>query len=437
MLRVIGVGGGGCNAVNRMIESNVQGVEFIAVNTDYQVLELSKAPVNLRIGDKATRGLGAGADPEKGQLAANESREDLAELIKGTDLLFITAGMGGGTGTGAAPVIASIARDMGILTVAVVTRPFGFEGATRRENANVGIQELESYVDSLIIVPNDKLLEIADEDMSIEDAFAYADQILKYGVAGITDLITVPGLVNLDLADIRRVMCNAGICHMGIGRANGESRASMAIDAAIHSPLLETSIDNASKVIINFTGASVKIQEINLATSMVRDVASPDADIIFGTVTDPQMGDDLMITVIASGFGGQPKAPEMIRPAVQPRESSVPSFLSQLRQETTRTQPRPAAPVTPPPAPAPQPTQPLHHTQPRLAYDPLTEDEPTAPARSTYTPLTSEPTNRREPNYHNYGQQPAPAPRGGRPTSEGGKKSGLLPWLFNENDDDE
>lgn len=301
-IKVIGVGGGGCNAVNRMVESNVSGIQFIAVNTDYQVLEQSKANNILRIGEKITRGLGAGMDRNKGASAANESRDEIADLLKGADMVFVTAGMGGGTGTGAAPVIAQISRDMGILTVAVVTKPFGFEGASRKANAEAGLAELEQSVDSIIVVPNDKLIEISDDDMSFEDAFSYADQVLKYGVAGISDLISIPGLINLDLNDIRRVMSNAGLCHMGIGRAAGQDRIKVAIEEAIHSPLLDTRIDGAHRVIINFTGDSLKIKEIEWATTMVRDAVAPDADIIVGAVPNPNMTDEIMVTVIASCF---------------------------------------------------------------------------------------------------------------------------------------
>lgn len=306
-IKVVGVGGGGCNAINRMIESNVQGIQFIAINTDYQVLERSKANEVLRIGEKVTRGLGAGMDRNKGASAASESKDEISDLIQGADMLFVTAGMGGGTGTGAAPIVAQIARDMGILTVGVVTRPFGFEGASRRANADAGLAELEQAVDALIVVPNDKLMEISNEDMSFEEAFSLADQVLKYGVAGISDLIAIPGLINLDLADIRRVMSNSGVCHMGIGRASGQDRAEIAIEQAIHSPLLDTTIDGARKVIINFTGDNIKLKEISFATTMVRDAVSQDADIIFGAVPNPNMTDEIMITVIASGFDKHPK----------------------------------------------------------------------------------------------------------------------------------
>ncbi len=302
-IKVVGVGGGGCNAIDRMIDSAVQGIDFISINTDHQALARSKAPTRIQIGEKITRGLGCGADPSIGEKSAEESKDEIAQAIRGTDMLFVTAGMGGGTGTGAAPVVAQIARELGILTVAVVTRPFRFEGPRRMQNAERGIREIEKYVDSLIVVANDKLLEITDEDTSIDDAFNMADQVLKFGVAGISDLVAIPGLINLDLADVRRVMTNAGVCHMGIGRASGENRAATAVKQAINSPLLDTTIDGARGVIINFTGGrNMKLHEIDEAASVVRDAVSGDADIIVGAVIDPTLEDEIMITVIASGF---------------------------------------------------------------------------------------------------------------------------------------
>ncbi len=301
-IRVIGVGGGGCNAVDRMIEQNVQGIEFIAINTDYQALDRSKASHRIQIGDKITHGLGAGANPEIGAKAAEESKDEIATAIRGTDLLFITAGMGGGTGSGAAPVVAEIANDLGVLTVAVVTRPFRFEGAQRMQNAESAIRRIEDFVDSLIVVPNDKLLEMADDDTGLDEAFSMADQVLKYGVTGISDLVAVPGLINLDLADVRRVMVDAGICHMGIGQAKGQGRMELAVNEALHSPLLDTSIDGAHRLIVNFTGSNLKLREVNEAASLIRDSAAPDADIIIGAVIDASMEDEVMITVIASGF---------------------------------------------------------------------------------------------------------------------------------------
>ena len=314
-IKVVGIGGGGCNAIDRMIDSAVQGIDFISINTDHQALARSKAPTRIQIGEKITRGLGCGADPSIGEKAAEESKDEIAQAIRGTDMLFITAGMGGGTGTGAAPVVAQIARELGILTVAVVTKPFRFEGPRRLQNAERGIREIEKYVDSLIVVANDKLLEITDEDTSIDDAFNMADQVLKFGVAGISDLVAIPGLINLDLADVRRVMTNAGVCHMGIGRASGENRAATAVKQAINSPLLDTTIDGARGVIINFTGGrNMKLHEIDEAASVVRDAVSGDADIIVGAVIDPTLEDEIMITVIASGFD-RADQPASFRPA--------------------------------------------------------------------------------------------------------------------------
>ena len=293
-IKVIGVGGGGSNAVNRMVESGVQGVTFIAVNTDNQALAKNKAEVKIQIGEKVTRGLGCGADPSVGEKAAEESRDEIAEAIANTDMLFITAGMGGGTGTGAAPVVAQIARDLGILTVAVVTSPFTFEGAKRAANAERGIRELQKSVDSLIIVSNDKLLDVVDDNTSFEEAFNMADQVLKFGVAGISDLVAIPGLINLDLADVTRVMKDAGICHMGIGRASGEDRAQVAIRQAINSPLLDTTIEGATGVIVNFTGGrGMRLSEIDAASSVIRSEAAPEAEIIVDSSLTASFAPDL------------------------------------------------------------------------------------------------------------------------------------------------
>lgn len=335
-IKVIGIGGGGCNAVDRMIDSDVQGIEFITVNTDNQALHRTKANNRIQIGEKITRGLGAGANPEIGAKAADESKEEIAQLIRGTDMLFITAGMGGGTGTGGAPVIAQIARELGILTVGVVTRPFRFEGSRRMQNAERGIREMEKFVDSLIVVPNDKLLEIASDDTSLDEAFILADQVLKYGVSGISDLVAVPGLINLDLADVRRIMTQAGVCHMGIGRAGGEGRAAAAIRQAINSPLLDTTIDGARGVIINFTGGrDMKIREVDEAASVVRDAVSPDSDIIFGAVIDPEMSDEIMITVIASGFDREQYPARQEERKEQPRATDNSEHKAQEQKSDT------------------------------------------------------------------------------------------------------
>lgn len=302
-IKVIGVGGGGNNAVNRMIEAGLKGVEFISVNTDKQALFLSQANMKIQIGEKLTKGLGAGANPEIGQKAAEESREEISQALKGSDLVFVTAGMGGGTGTGAAPVVASIAKELGILTVGVVTKPFTFEGKRRGQHAEKGIESLKDNVDTLVTIPNDRLLQVIEKKTSIVEAFRMADDILRQGVQGISDLIAVPGLVNLDFADVKTIMLNTGIAHMGIGRASGENRAEEAAKMAIHSPLLETSIEGARGVLLNITGGSdLGLFEVNAAAELVQKSADPDANIIFGAVIDEKLGDEIFITVIATGF---------------------------------------------------------------------------------------------------------------------------------------
>lgn len=302
-IKVIGCGGGGNNAVNRMIEEGLKNVEFIAVNTDKQALALSKAGQKIQIGDKLTKGLGAGANPEVGAKAAEESREEITAAIKGANMVFITAGMGGGTGTGAAPIVASIAKEMGILTIGVVTKPFTFEGKKRLSQAERGIESLKGKVDTLVVIPNDKLLQIIDRKTSIIEAFKMADDVLRQGVQGISDLIAVPGLVNLDFADVKTIMLNTGMAHMGVGRASGENRAEDAAKEAIQSPLLETSIEGARGVIINITGGEdLGLHEVNTAAELVQRSVDPEANIIFGTVTDPTMQDEIQITVIATGF---------------------------------------------------------------------------------------------------------------------------------------
>jgi cell division protein FtsZ len=303
LIRVIGVGGGGSNAINRMIRAELMGVEFIAVNTDAQALLQSDAPHKIRIGDKITRGLGAGGDPTIGQRAAEEDSEKIYEALKDSDMVFITAGMGGGTGSGAAPVIAEIAKDVGALTVAVVTKPFSWEGARRRLNAEKSAELLRDKVDTLITIPNDRLKEVVSEETSIVDAFRVVDDVLRQGVQGISDLITVPGLINLDFADVRAVMRSAGSALMGIGRASGTDRAAEAAREAISSPLLEVSISGAQGVLFNVTGGpSLGLFEVDEAAEIIKEMADPEANIIFGTVIDERMGDDLQITVIATGF---------------------------------------------------------------------------------------------------------------------------------------
>ncbi|MEN0587957.1 cell division protein FtsZ [Kurthia gibsonii] len=303
VIKVIGVGGGGNNAVNRMIEHGVQGVEFIAVNTDAQALKLSSAEIKLQIGAKSTRGLGAGANPEVGKKAAEESKEQLEEALAGADMVFVTAGMGGGTGTGAAPVIAQIARDLGALTVGVVTRPFTFEGRKRQSQALAGTQAMKEAVDTLIVIPNDRLLEIVDKSTPMLEAFREADNVLRQGVQGISDLIAVPGLINLDFADVKTIMSNKGSALMGIGVASGETRAVEAAKKAISSPLLETSITGAKGVLMNITGgASLSLFEVQEAAAIVASASDEDVNIIFGSVINDDLKDEIVVTVIATDF---------------------------------------------------------------------------------------------------------------------------------------
>ena len=303
VIKVVGVGGGGTNAVNRMVDAGLKGVEFIAVNTDAQALLMCDADVKIHIGSKITRGLGAGADPSIGQEAATESRDELKEALKGADMVFVTAGKGGGTGTGAAPVIAEISRELRALTVGVVTRPFGFEGRKRSDQADGGIKQLRDKVDTLIIIPNDRLLQVVEKRTSIVDAFRIADDVLRQGVQGITDLITVPGLINLDFADVRTIMRQAGSALMGIGVAGGENRAAEAAKAAISSPLLEASVEGATGILLNITGGpDLGLFEVNEAAEIVGSASDADANIIFGAVIDESLGDQVRVTVIATGF---------------------------------------------------------------------------------------------------------------------------------------
>ena len=306
VLKVAGVGGGGTNAVNRMVDAGVTGVEFVAVNTDAQALLMCEADVKIQIGAEATRGLGAGADPEIGLAAAQESRDELKEALKGADMVFITAGEGGGTGTGGAPIVAELGQEIGALTVGVVTRPFAFEGRKRAEQAERGIDQLRDRVDTLIVIENDRLLQVVERQTSVVDAFRMADAILRQGVQGITDLITEPGLVNLDFADVRTIMRDAGSALMGIGRASGENRAAEAARIAVSSPLLEASIEGATGILLNVTGGSdIGLFEVNEAAEVVTGAADQNANVIFGAVIDDSIGDEVQVTVIATGFGGQ------------------------------------------------------------------------------------------------------------------------------------
>jgi cell division protein FtsZ len=306
VIKVVGVGGGGTNAVNRMVDAGLTGVQFVAVNTDAQALMMCDADEKIHIGSKATRGLGAGADPEVGLAAAQESRDELKEALKGADMVFVTAGEGGGTGTGGAPVVAELARELEALTVGVVTKPFAFEGRKRSQQAEKGIQDLRDRVDTLIVIENDRLLQVVERQTSVVEAFRMADDVLRQGVQGITDLITVPGLVNLDFADVRTIMRDAGSALMGIGIASGENRATEAARAAVSSPLLETSIEGATGILLNITGGpDIGLFEVNEAAEVVTSAADQNANVIFGAVIDDALGDDIRVTVIATGFGAQ------------------------------------------------------------------------------------------------------------------------------------
>ncbi len=302
-IKVIGVGGGGSNAVNRMIEEGIQGVEFIAANTDAQALTITKAPVRVRLGDKLTRGLGAGGDPQVGRKAAEESADELYGVLKGSDMVFVTAGMGGGTGTGAAPIVAQIAKESGALTIGVVTRPFTFEGMRRLSSAEEGITQLKEHADTLIAIPNDRLLQIADKRASLQDSFRLADDVLHQGIQGISELITIPGLINLDFADVRAIMSEGGAALMAVGTGTGDERAKKAAEDAISSKLLDITIDGARGVLFNVTGGpNMTLFEVNQAAAIIRETAHPDVNMIFGAVIDPNLGDEIRITVIATGF---------------------------------------------------------------------------------------------------------------------------------------
>ena len=382
IIKVVGVGGGGVNAVNRMIEAGLRGVEFIAVNTDAQALLMSDADVKLDIGRDLTRGLGAGADPDKGCQAAEDHAQDIEDALKGADMVFVTAGEGGGTGTGGAPVVARIARALGALTIGVVTRPFSFEGKRRGVQAEQGIVNLRDEVDTLIVIPNDKLLQMIDHQIAILDAFKQADQVLMQGVSGITDLITTPGLINLDFADVKSIMSNAGSALMGIGSARGEDRARAAAEMAVSSPLLEASIDGAHGVLLSIAGGSdLGLFEVSAAANLIQGAAHEEANIIFGTVIDDALGDEVRVTVIAAGFeGGQP-------PRRQPGISRADLRNHQARSTPAPLESVPATPAannlinratTPPDRPSPTPAAapaPLSPTRVTVPRGPLFEDE--------------------------------------------------------------
>ncbi len=334
-IKVIGIGGGVNNAVERMIDNEVKGIEFSVVNTDRQILNMSKAQNKLQIGTKLTKGLGAGGDPEVGQKSAEESKNEISELLEGADMVFITAGMGGGTGTGAAPIIAEVARDMGILTVGVVTKPFLFEGMKRKKQAEAGIEALKGKVDTLVIIPNDRLLETAEKRTTIVEAFTMADDVLRQGIQGISDLIAVPNLINLDFADVKSIMADQGVAHMGIGKAGGENRAVDAAKAAIKSPLLETSIDGAQAVLINITGGrELGLFEVTEAADLIREAVDTEANIIFGAGIDESLKDDIKITVIATGFNAERMQEDRMekekKQILSNQELFVPTFINKL-----------------------------------------------------------------------------------------------------------
>lgn len=338
VIKVIGVGGGGGNAINRMVKMEVQNVEFIAINTDEHVLRFSKANQKIQIGEKLTRGKGAGSKPEIGKKAAEESREDIAALLKDTDMVFVTAGMGGGTGTGAAPVIAQIAKDMGILTVAVVTKPFGFEGKKRMAQAEQGIAELAAAVDSLIIVPNDRLRLVSDQSITLQNAFSIADDVLRQGVQSISDLILIPGLVNLDFADVTSIMKDAGKAHMGIGRATGKDKAKVAAEMAVSSPLLESTIDGASGLLVNITaGPTATLDEIYEASQSITEKANEDASIIWGAVINDNMDDEISVTVIATGFDSNSISAKAAKAEEEASEQADPAEEKKTEKKAERT----------------------------------------------------------------------------------------------------
>lgn len=350
---VIGVGGAGNNAVNRMIDENINGVDLVAINTDKQVLATSKAPTKIQIGEKLTKGLGAGAKPEVGAGAIEENREEITELVKDADMVFVTCGMGGGTGTGAAPIVAEIAKNLGILTVGVVTKPFSFEGKPRMNNAMAGIEKLKGNVDTLIVVPNDKLLQICDKRTTIPDALKKADEVLQQGVQGVTDLIQSPGIINLDFADIQSVMRDKGIAHIGIGRGSGEDKAVDAIKQAMESPLLETTVSGATDIIINFAG-NIGMIEAYDAVNYLTEAAGDDVNIIFGTVDNETMGDEVSITIIATGIEAAAKK----NAYGSFSQSSMPAFTKPVQQQPTQVHSTPVTPVT---QPAQQTIQPLQN----------------------------------------------------------------------------
>jgi cell division protein FtsZ len=377
-IKVVGVGGGGGNAVNRMIEEGMGGVEFIAVNTDAQALILSQAKTRVRIGDKLTRGLGAGGNPEIGRKAAEESADELYEVLRGADMVFITCGMGGGTGTGAAPIMAQVAKELGALTIGVVTKPFTFEGKRRQDAADAGIEALKGQVDTLIVIPNDRLLQIADKRASLQDAFRVADDVLRQGIQGISELITVPGLINLDFADVRTIMSEGGAALMAVGHAEGEDRARNAAEKAVSSHLLDVTIDGARGILFNITGGTdLSLFEVNEAAAIIKDTAHPDVNLIFGAVIDPNMGDAVRITVIATGFEQSRVARRQVQSAQPQQPQQQPQTQPQTRQvQRQPVQPEQAQPPVQPPPRQPQ-QQPVEPNSDYTSYDSDNMDIPT------------------------------------------------------------
>jgi len=375
MIKVVGVGGGGGNAVNRMINEGLGGVDFIAVNTDNQALMLSKAKTRVRIGDKLTRGLGAGGNPEIGRKAAEESQDDLYEVLRGADMVFIACGMGGGTGTGASPVVAQIAKELGALTIGVVTRPFTFEGSRRGQFASAGIENLKDQVDTLIVIPNDRLLQMADKRATLQQAFSLADDVLRQGIQGISELITVPALINLDFADVRTIMSEGGAALMAVGKSTGDDRARQAAEMAINSTLLDVTIDGARGILFNITGGTdLTLFEINEAAAIIKESAHPEVNLIFGAQIDESMGDECRITVIATGF-----ETSRIEKTLQKRAQSQPIRQEQPRQHQSVERPRPAQqpPQQQQQRPAPQPpVQQQPPAQPPQQQRPVQQDEP-------------------------------------------------------------
>jgi cell division protein FtsZ len=383
-IKVVGVGGGGGNAVNRMISEGLGGVDFISVNTDNQALMLSKSKTRVRVGDKLTRGLGAGGNPEIGRKAAEESADELYEVLRGADMVFIACGMGGGTGTGASPVIAQIAKELGALTIGVVTKPFSFEGSKRTQSAEAGIEALKSQVDTLIVIPNDRLLQIADKRASLQQAFSLADDVLRQGIQGISELITVPALINLDFADVRTIMSEGGAALMAVGRSSGDDRARKAAEAAISSGLLDVTIDGARGILFNITGpSSLSLFEVNEAAAIIKESAHPECNIIFGAQIDDNMGDEVRITVIATGFETSRVArkmeAQMVQRPVAQRPVQQPPVQRPVQQMPPQSvsQPQEYTPAPPPQRPAPPVTPPQNDAPPSRVYDEDDIDIPT------------------------------------------------------------